>query len=808
MDGSKRILIMSLMVMLTASISIADDWPNWRGSNYDAISKETNWNAAALDNPVIAWKAEIGTGFSTICVANGKAYTSGNINNDTDVIYCFDAITGNEQWTYKYPEPLTPNNYEGGVNTTPTVHDGKVYTLSKTGKVFCLDATTGKEVWKRKLSAGKPRWGFAGSPVIVDDLVIYNVGASGTALKKADGSPAWKSEDEKAGYASAVPFARNGTKYLAMFCQKSLKIVATETGNVVMSHEWETSWDVNAADPIISGDEIFITSGYGHGGSLLKITDDGLKEVWMNKNMRSRMSGPVLIDGYLYGIDDKQLACVEWKTGKQMWAEKETKEGSLCAAGDKLIVIGEKGKLYIAAASPEGFKVLSSAQVLTNRCWTMPVLANGYIYVRNTVKNEMDQLVCLDVRNKKDDKVLTLAVLPTDKVEWPQWKGPHRDNLSTETGLLKQWPEKGPSLLWSVEGLGKGFSTVSIADGKIYTTGMLDKEGYLFCFDLNGKPLWKQSYGGEWERSFQGARCTPTVDNGCVYVVSSVGKVGCFKAETGEKIWMVDPIEAFDGKYANWGEAQSPLVIDGKVIYIVGGDKVMVVALDQTTGKVLWTTSGNGDPSVYCSPTSFTWGGKTLVAGMTRLNIFCLDAEDGSLLWTYPVANYCTGKIHNAHPNTPYFKDGRLFFTSGYDMGAVQLKLSPDGSAVEQAWTNVEMDSHHGSFVVLDGHIYAPNWQSNRKGNWICADWETGKTLYEETWHNKGSIACADGMLYCYEEGDGNVGLVKADPKGFEVVSSFQVTQGEGEHWAHPVICGKRLYIRHGDVLMAYDIDG
>lgn len=382
------------------AVSAAADWPHWRGSDYTAVSTETDWDPSALADPQIAWSVEIGTGFAAVSIADGKAYTSGNINKDTDVVYCFDALTGKELWTFKYPEPLTPNNYEGGCNATPTVHDGKVFTLSKTGKAFCLDANTGAEIWKQTLPFKKPRWGFAGSPVVLDDKVIYNVGAAGMSLNKNDGMVIWKSDDEEAGYASPVPFQYNDKTYLAMFAAKSLKIVNPETGHVIAAHTWETSWDVNAADPIISGDEILITSGYGHGAALVKFDGSSLTELWQNKNMQSRMSGPVLIDGTLYGIDDKQLACVDWKTGEQKWTEKSPKEGSLCAAGNKLIVLGEKGDLMIAEATPEAFKLISSAQILPKKCWTMPVLANGRIYVRNTAGNQMDTLICVDVQKK------------------------------------------------------------------------------------------------------------------------------------------------------------------------------------------------------------------------------------------------------------------------------------------------------------------------------------------------------------------------------------------------------------------------
>ncbi len=397
MDCAKK-MVLTVFVVMMASLTVAADWPHWRGPDYDGVSKETDWDPTALNNLKIAWEAEIGTGFSAVSVADGRAYTIGNINKDTDVVYCFDAATGKQQWTYQYPEPLTPNLYEGGCNASPTILDGKVYTLSKTGKAFCLDAKTGAEIWKRKLPYEKPDWGFSGSPVIVDDLVIFNVGDAGVALKKADGTVAWKSADEKAGYATAMPFQRNNKKYVAMFCSKEIKIIVAETGHVAMSHKWDTNYGVNAADPIISGDEMLITSGYGKGATLLKITDDGLEEVWKNKNMRSQMSGPVLVDGYLYGMDDKQLACVEWATGEQKWTERAPKQGAVCAAAGKIIVLGEKGDLSIIEASPEGYKVLSSAQVLSDKCWTMPIMVNGHIYARNAVKRGMDKLVCVDVR--------------------------------------------------------------------------------------------------------------------------------------------------------------------------------------------------------------------------------------------------------------------------------------------------------------------------------------------------------------------------------------------------------------------------
>lgn len=361
-------------------------------------------------------------------------------------------------------------------------------------------------------------------------------------------------------------------------------------------------------------------------------------------------------------------------------------------------------------------------------------------------------------------------------------------------------------MLWSFEGIGIGYSSVSIADGKIYTTGMADANGIMTCLDLNGQQLWQANYGPEWKRNFKGARCTPTIDNGSVYVISGVGQVGCFDADTGQKNWLIDAFSQFEGRYPHWGYAESPLVLENKIIFTVGGEKVLMAAVNIKDGSVVWTTPANGDRSAFCSPIAFQWADKTIIATVTENYILGVNAHSGELLFSYPISNYVTGNFRPTHPNTPIANDGKIFVSSGYDIGAIQLRLSEDGTSVEQVWTNPEFDNHHGCIVLLDGKLYGANWQSNKVGKWMCVDWQTGKTEYEILWGNKGGLTCADDMLYCYEEASGTVGLVK--PENFEVVSSFPITLGENEHWARPVVCGKRFYIRHGDVLMAFDIAG
>jgi outer membrane protein assembly factor BamB len=390
--------------------------------------------------------------------------------------------------------------------------------------------------------------------------------------------------------------------------------------------------------------------------------------------------------------------------------------------------------------------------------------------------------------------------------DWPQFRGPRRDGKSAETGLLKKWPEGGPRLLWLADGLGIGYSSVAVADGFVYTTGMLDGEGFLFAYDLAGHLKWKVSYGPEWKGSYKGTRTTPTLDAGRIYMYSGVGIMTCFNAKSGEKIWDVDTLKEFEAKNITWGMCCSPLVDGDKVYCTPGGNKGTMAALDKMTGRTIWATTGLNEPSAYSSPILFERGGNRLLATMIQKSVIGVCAEDGRLLWRVPYeVPSDTGTI------TPVYHDSCIYFTCvvfpGITSGGTMFELSEDGSSVKQKWHDETLDNQHGGVVFVDGYLYGSNWYNNTKGDWICLDWDSGEVVYNTRWNgHKGSVIYAEGMLYCYEEVTGEVGLVKASPKGFDVVSSFRVTQGSGKHWAHPAISDGRLYIRHGDVLMAYDI--
>ena len=792
------------VIGLVCSAVGAADWPHWRGPHYNGISKETGFDASSLnDDTKPLWEAEIGIGFSSVTVSDGRAYAMGNVGKKTDVVWCFDAQTGKEIWKHEYPEKLNPKYYEGGPGATPTVADGKVYTISKIGRIFCLDAATGKIVWDKQVEPKPPTWGFAGSAVIQDNMAVFNVGSAGLALNKDDGSIIWQSAHSASGYASAVPYTKDGRKCFALFGSRHVFGLDAASGKELWRSEWFNKHDVNASDPVIYGDYFFISCGYDRGCALLNVTGSTATKLWDNKNMRSQLSGPVLIDGYLYGIDENQLVCMNFMTSEVKWKERKIGKGSLMAADGKLIVLSDKGTLYFAEASPQAFKPISSAKILSGKCWTMPVLANGRIYT----KNAKGRMVCIDVSGKKPMASLPTSTPPGEDAEWPQFRGPNRDGKSAETGLLKKWPEAGPEMIWSVDGLGSGYSTVAIANGTIYTTGLVKKEGVLFAFDMDGQPRWKKTYGAEWRRSMPGVRCTPTIDGDRLYIISGVGQVFCYDAKTGDRKWTVDAFKKFGGKYGSWGIAESPLIDGDNIICTPGGSKATIAALNKMTGDTVWTCIVEGERSCYCSPILVERGPNKIIVTLTDKYVLGVDAKTGKLLWKDSQEDQF-GHNKAINPVSPIHHDGAVYATSGYDDGGAMLKLSPDGTSFERKWVDETLDCHHGGVVFVDGYIYGANWRSNGDGSWVCLDWNTGKVKYETHWNCKGAVTYADGLLYCYEEKRGNVALVNPTPEKFDVVSSFKVTLGDGKHWAHPVVCGGRLYIRHGDVLMSYDIRG
>lgn len=389
-----------------------------------------------------------------------------------------------------------------------------------------------------------------------------------------------------------------------------------------------------------------------------------------------------------------------------------------------------------------------------------------------------------------------------------EWREKNRTGVSSETGLLKSWPVKGPTLLWSNLELPKGFSSVSFGKNVLYTTGKKDSDDILLALDTNGKILWQTIMGRSWTQSYPESRATPTVEDDKVYTASGYGDLACIDGTTGKVIWTYKASEMNKGTYGMWGIAESLLIDGDKLYFSPGGPETMTIALKKANGEVIWKSASLNDKPGYVSPILVNYAGKKMIVNVSLANVFAVDASNGEILWKVAIEKPADYRWDLIMCVTPLYNNGMIYVTGGYDVGGMMVKIGDDGKSANIVWKDKTLDVHHGGVVLVDGNIYGSNWLNNADGNWCCIDWNTGVKKWEEHWNCKGSIISAEGMLYIYDEKKGNVGLLKANPEKFDLVSSFQITQGtSGPFWAHPVIHNGVLYIRHSNALMAYDIN-
>jgi outer membrane protein assembly factor BamB len=384
---------------------------------------------------------------------------------------------------------------------------------------------------------------------------------------------------------------------------------------------------------------------------------------------------------------------------------------------------------------------------------------------------------------------------------WPQFHGPERDNISTETGLLKQWPEGGPAMAWSFEGLGHGYSSAAIADGIICTAGNINDETVLTALNMEGKVLWRASNGPAWTKSYPGSRSTPTFDGGFIYHQSPLGRIVCLRAKTGDVVWRKDILAEVNSKNSTWGLAES-VVVDGDLLFSSpGGPETCMVALDKKTGEMVWKAPGIDELAGYASPVLFEFAGMKIISTLTAKSFIGVNAATGELLWRIKHESYADENVM-----LPIYHGDRLFIST-LAAGSVQWRMTGAHGAIQldEVWRTKEMDNHHGGVVLFQGNLYGTSTVKN--GNqWVCLDWRSGQKKYQDEGVGKGSLTCADGMLYTLSI-DRVVGLVRPTPEGMELVSSFEIPEGgEGKSWAHPVVCGGRLYIRHGEFLYVYQV--
>jgi len=386
------------MCALVALVSAEDgpssannDWPQWRGPNRNGVSPETAWSAEGKEDPL--WETEVGLGYATVSVVDGRVYTTGwDEIGGMDVIWCLDENTGEEIWTHAYAAKRWDQFHGGGTLTTPSVEGDSVYVLNREGQFTCLNSRTGKVRWERQVKKEfeleLPTWGFSASPLILEEAVILNVGQI-LAFDKKDGELIWETETSYGhAYSTPTDCELRGRACLAVMGGAALIILERKTGKELATKEWKTEYDVNAASPVFVGDDrLMISSGYGHGAALVELGEKGMEieTLWETKRLRNKMSTSVFIGEHLYGFDDKVLKCFDLE-GNEKWAQRGLGEGALSAAGERLMIITSGGELVVAQANPEEFEELSRAKVAEGRVfWSMPVLSGGRIYCRGSL---------------------------------------------------------------------------------------------------------------------------------------------------------------------------------------------------------------------------------------------------------------------------------------------------------------------------------------------------------------------------------------------------------------------------------------
>ena len=391
--------------------------------------------------------------------------------------------------------------------------------------------------------------------------------------------------------------------------------------------------------------------------------------------------------------------------------------------------------------------------------------------------------------------VVSSFAAPPVVVEWRN----DRTGIFNETGLLKEWHQDGPELMWYYEQLGAGHSSVAISNNKLYVAGMVDGKGYLHVFDADGNKLNKIMYGNEWNTNYDGTRGTPNFSAGKIYLITGVGDVICLDEETLDVVWKRNMLVDFNSKNITWGITESPLIIEEKLIVTPGGQEHNVVALNKNTGEVIWSSQGLGELSAYCSPLYIHDQKTPLIVTITAHHILGLEAATGKLLWSFENRN-----TNHIHSNTPLYANNMILIAS-VDKGATMIKLSDGGLKAEIVWQIPELDNMMGALVKIDDHVYGSS-SGYKNRNWFCVDWNSGEIKFLERGFGMGVTIYADGMLYCYSD-RGEMALVKPAVDKFNIVSKFTIEKGTDQHWAHPVIYKGVLYVRRGDALMAYKIN-
>ncbi len=415
----------------------------------------------------------------------------------------------------------------------------------------------------------------------------------------------------------------------------------------------------------------------------------------------------------------------------------------------------------------------------------------------------------------------TVGLIASPEPGWPQFRGPRRDGICDETGLLKSWPSSGPKLLWQTNGLGHGYSAPIITHDRMYLAGETNKELRIFCLDLRGRKVWESPNGRAWDGPYPGARASCTYSERQIYHMNGHGRIGCFDAATGKELWAANMLDRFGGKAPTWGIGEN-LLVDGKMVMVTpGGTRALMAALDKRTGATIWSTEplrlgvapgaaherlgrleGEIDNCGYGSPLLFSLGDRRMIVTCSQRHVFGVDADTGQLLWTRPFPTR-----YFVIAATPVLVGDAVFVTAPdtEDGGKLFRLERKDGNiSVQTVWTT-SLDTCHGGVVSIRDALYGSLYRRGK--GWACVDASNGAVRYQLKDMEMGSILWADERLYGLSQ-DGEIALLKPTADRFEVTGRFRLVSGRrNDVWTQPVILNRKLYLRDHDNLFCFDVE-
>ncbi|MGA2616074.1 MAG: PQQ-binding-like beta-propeller repeat protein [Thermoguttaceae bacterium] len=767
--------------------------------------------------PKELWRKKVGWGYSAAVVQGNHVYTMGYgfaTGGHEDTIFCFDAETGKTVWSQRIGMRasgvlIDPKRNQMpvfiGPRSAPVLDGDFLYAFCQDGKVVCFKATTGEQVWLKELdrdpatakATSRPRWCYAGTPLVLNDMLVLSAGAAGLALNKKTGALVWTSGPETAGQASPLLFHRDGKPRLAVFSAEQFCTLDPADGKILWKSVWPATTFPIAPDPVVIDDKIMLCGADRPGTVLVAPGTD--KPLWENKDLAPRAGTPIFHEGYLYGPNQSAhaLVSIDAKDGSTKWTQK-LDASSLVLVGERLIVQSVTGELTIVEASPARYRSLGSFRALdSDECWTKPTVAGNRLFVRSWE----GELAALDLSTlvpapaaAKAPAPMVPPFRPAAATDWYQWRGPNHNGISPETGLNLDWDKTPPKILFRRH-IGYGYPSAAVAGDCLYTAGWSWRTGKdtFYCLNANtGDVVWTHTYDVDaacWLDvgrgnipQFMGPRATVALDGDRLYWLAADGQTFCFDAANGKILWYRNLKQDKEAEYnPEWFISGSPLVLGDRLLL---NTKTSGVALDKMTGRTLWASKGKAG---LASPVPFTQEGKSRVFFRSSSAVFSVDPSDGKVVWS-------CGGWHGYDSTDPLLIGDNVLICGCYGKHSRLFPMTPTvgGEPPKPIWSSSKLLPHVATPVLYKGYLYSPAGYLG-DSTLACADPKDGNIKWKEDVRVEG-LLIVDGKIIA-QGPSGTVYVADATPEGYKPHGSYKALTSE-ECWTSPSLSGGRLYVR------------